>query len=46
MRQPSRNIVLESTEPAELIDKMTSYQPPQSLISLLQEGKIDKRLRG
>ena len=34
IRQPSRDIVLESGDPRELIDKLEIYSPPTSIIKV------------
>ena len=34
VRQPSRDIVLESSDPAELIDRLEKYSPPTSIIKV------------
>jgi hypothetical protein len=46
VRQPSRDIVLESMDPRELIDKLETYSPPASIIKLALEGKLLHNLRG
>jgi hypothetical protein len=46
IRQPSRDIVLQSADPAELIELLEGYSPPHSIISLALQGKLQHNLRG
>ena len=46
VRESSRRIVIEARTPAELLDKMAAYTPPESLIEAIKKGKVDKRMRG
>lgn len=46
IRQPSRDIVLQSRDPKELIDRLENYSPPASIIKLALEGKLLHNLRG
>ena len=46
IRQPSRDIVLQSRDPKELIDLLENYSPPSSIIKLALEGKLLHNLRG
>ena len=46
VREPSRGIAQADTDPAALIDKLEAFLPQASLLQLIKEGKIDKKLRG
>lgn len=46
VRDTSRRIVIEAQSPAELLEKMLAYRPPQSLLEAIKEGKLDKTVRG
>ena len=46
VRQPSRDIVIQSRDPKELIDRLEKYSPPSSIIKLALEGKLLHNLRG
>ena len=46
IRDASRSIVLQSADPAELIDQLESYSAPHSIIALALEGKLQHNLRG
>lgn len=46
VRQPSREIVLVSKDPKDLIDKLENYSAPASIIKLALEGKLLHNLRG
>ncbi|EIE19309.1 hypothetical protein COCSUDRAFT_25815 [Coccomyxa subellipsoidea C-169] len=46
VRQPSRDIVIQSRDPRELIEKLETYSPPSSIIRLALEGKLLHNLRG
>lgn len=46
VRQPSRDIVLQSRDPKQLIDQLETYSPPASIIKLALEGKLLHNLRG
>ena len=46
IRQASRDIVIQSDNPAELIAKLEAYAPPPSIIKLALEGRLLHNLRG
>lgn len=46
IRPASRGIVLSATSPGDLIDKLSAYQAPPSLISLASQGLLDVHERG
>ena len=46
IRQASRDIVIQSDDPAELIAKLEAYAPPPSIIKLALEGRLLHNLRG
>ena len=46
LRQQSRDIVLVSSDPAELLQKLRDYTAPPSVIELAKQGKLDPMTRG
>ena len=43
IRPASRAIVVSSTDPAELLDALASYHPPESVVSLAMRGALGGR---
>lgn len=46
IRQASRDIILSDAEPAALIEKLSAYKAPPSLIRLASQGKLNDTERG